>query len=42
MKKNEIDALIRLLDDTDKEVFAEIEKRLIEIGEEVIPELEVA
>ena len=42
MKKNEIDALIRLLDDTDKEVFVQIEKRLIEIGQEAIPFLENA
>ena len=42
MKNTEIDALIRLLDDTDKEVFTHIEKRLIEIGEEAIPVLESA
>jgi regulator of sirC expression with transglutaminase-like and TPR domain len=43
MKKNtELNALIRLLDDTDKEVFSEIEKRLVEIGKEAIPELEIA
>ncbi|MBK5285920.1 MAG: transglutaminase family protein [Bacteroidia bacterium] len=42
MKNNEIDALIRLLDDTDKEVFVHIEKRLIEIGQEAIPVLENA
>lgn len=42
MKNNEIDALIRLLDDTDKEVFVQIEKRLIEIGQEAIPFLENA
>lgn len=43
MRKNtELNALIRLLDDTDKEVFTEIEKRLIEIGKEAIPELEIA
>jgi regulator of sirC expression with transglutaminase-like and TPR domain len=42
MKKSEIDALIRLLDDTDKEIYNQIEKRLIEIGKEAIPELEVA
>src|SRR5438477_6199131 len=41
-KNNELNALIRLIDDTDKEVFTEIEKRLIEIGQEAIPELEVA
>lgn len=42
MKKNEIDALIRLLDDNDKEVFVQIENRLIEIGQEAIPFLENA
>jgi len=42
MKNNEIDALIKLLDDTDKEVFVHIEKRLIEIGQEAIPVLESA
>jgi regulator of sirC expression with transglutaminase-like and TPR domain len=42
MKKSEIDALIRLLDDNDKEIYQQIEQRLIEIGQEAIPELEVA
>ncbi len=38
----EINALIRLLDDNDKEIFQHIEDRLIHFGKEVIPILENA
>jgi regulator of sirC expression with transglutaminase-like and TPR domain len=36
----EIDALIRLLDDTDEEVYSHISERLITFGPSVIPKLE--
>jgi regulator of sirC expression with transglutaminase-like and TPR domain len=42
IKKGEINALIRLLDDTDEEVFSHIKDRLIMFGQEVIPVLESA
>jgi len=38
--KNQIEALIGLLDDTDDFVFQEVSKKLINLGEEIIPELE--
>jgi regulator of sirC expression with transglutaminase-like and TPR domain len=39
-KSGEINALIRLLDDTDEEVYSQISSRLIMYGPEVIPVLE--
>ncbi|REJ80368.1 MAG: hypothetical protein DWQ44_07510 [Bacteroidetes bacterium] len=42
MNKQEIDALIRLLDDNDSEVFDHIQLKLINYGKEVIPILENA
>jgi regulator of sirC expression with transglutaminase-like and TPR domain len=42
MDLNEINALIRLLDDTDQEVYAHIEGKLVSYGKEVIPFLENA
>jgi regulator of sirC expression with transglutaminase-like and TPR domain len=42
MDNKEIDALIRLLDDTDPEVSRHIEERLLSYGREVIPYLESA
>src|SRR6185436_17198824 len=42
MEKNEIDALIRLLDDNDTEIFEQIRSRLIDLGKDVIPMLENA
>lgn len=40
--KNEINALISLLDDPDEAVFRHIREKLLSLGEEVIPELESA
>ncbi|MET4082340.1 regulator of sirC expression with transglutaminase-like and TPR domain [Pedobacter sp. UYP30] len=40
--KNEIDALVRLLDDPDREVYQHIEKKLLSYGAEVIEFLENA
>ncbi len=40
MTKNEIKALISLLDDPDQEVAKHVEERLISLGEEAIPSLE--
>lgn len=42
MKKNEITALISLLDDPDEGIFSEVKAKLLEIGNHVIPELEAA
>ena len=42
MNKNEIDALISLLDDPDEIVYSSIKERLLSIGHEAIPELEAA
>ena len=42
MNKNELDALISLLDDSDPEIFSHIGDRLITLGKEVIPVLEDA
>jgi regulator of sirC expression with transglutaminase-like and TPR domain len=39
-KHKELEALIRLLDDPDKQVFDSVSNRLIELGEEVVPPLE--
>lgn len=41
-KRGEIDALIRLLDDDDPEVFENVSNRLVSYGSSVIPELEDA
>lgn len=40
MNKNEINALVSLLDDPDKEVFHHVREKLLAIGEPVIPVLE--
>ena len=42
LNRTEIDALIRLLDDTDTEIYSQIQDRLVNYGKEVIPILEVA
>src|SRR5436190_1968727 len=42
MNQKEIDNLIKLLDDTDAEVFEQIEARLVTYGKDVIPILESA
>lgn len=42
MDYNEITALIRLLDDSDSEIFTQIEQRLLHYGKPVIPFLEKA
>ncbi len=42
INRNEVDALIRLLDDTDAEIYNQIQDRLIHYGKEVIPILETA
>ena len=39
-KDKEIKALVSLLDDSDQEVFTEIERKLLSFGKEVIPLLE--
>ena len=38
--KSEIDALLRLLDDPDEQIYHQIEKRLLSYGAEVIEFLE--
>ncbi len=40
MNKNEIKALVSLLDDDDKEVLWEVEQKISSLGNEVIPVLE--
>ncbi|RYZ26232.1 MAG: hypothetical protein EOP49_43640 [Sphingobacteriales bacterium] len=40
MTKNEIKALVSLLDDPDQEVARHVEERLVQLGEEAIPSLE--
>jgi regulator of sirC expression with transglutaminase-like and TPR domain len=40
MNQQELNALIRLLDDTDEEVFQQIESRIVNYGKDVIPILE--
>lgn len=42
MNPKEIDSLIKLLDDTDKEVYTHIEEKLLSLGSHVIPFLETA
>ena len=42
MNAKEIDAMIRLLDDTDNEIFIHIETQLVSLGKAVIPVLENA
>ncbi|OFX18327.1 MAG: hypothetical protein A2033_00635 [Bacteroidetes bacterium GWA2_31_9] len=42
MDKKELKALISLLDDNDESVFEVVNKKLLELGNEVIPELEIA
>lgn len=42
MNRKEVDALIRLLDDSDKDIYSHIESRLIHYGKDVIPILENA
>ncbi|MBC8047037.1 MAG: hypothetical protein H7Y00_09600, partial [Fimbriimonadaceae bacterium] len=42
MKEEEIQALIALLDDTDKEVFAHVASKLLSLGPVVIDRLEDA
>jgi regulator of sirC expression with transglutaminase-like and TPR domain len=42
MKKNEISALIQLLEDPDKEVFSIVKDKLLDIGIDIIPDLENA
>ena len=40
MDKEELNALISLLDDPDKDVFLQVREKLLSIGEQVIPVLE--
>lgn len=40
MNKQELNALISLLDDPDKDVFIQVREKLLSIGEQVIPALE--
>ena len=40
MNQQELNALIRLLDDTDEEVFHQIESKIVNYGKDVIPILE--
>ena len=42
INRNEVDALIRLLDDTDAEIYNQIQDRLVHYGKDVIPLLETA
>ena len=42
MNYKELNALISLLEDPDKEIFDSVKSRLIELGIEVLPELESA
>jgi len=42
MEKNEIDALIHLLDDPDSEIYSHVKEKLVSIGKHVIPTLETA
>ena len=42
MSEREIDALIRLLDDGDAEVYQQVQSRILTLGKEVIPMLESA
>ena len=42
MNIKELNALIRLLEDPDKEVYASVRTRLVELGVEIVPNLEEA
>ncbi len=42
INENEINSLIRLLDDADAEIYAHVEEKLVSIGTDVIPKLEEA
>jgi hypothetical protein len=42
LNQNEIEALIKLIDDPDEKVFNHVRSRLLELGTEVIPQLENA
>jgi len=42
MKEPELKALISLLDDTDTEVYHQIEEKLVQLGSAVVPLLEDA
>ncbi len=42
MNKNELQAMIELLDDTDKEIYALVSKSIFEKGVDVVPDLEKA
>jgi len=41
MTQNEIDALIRLLDDPDNEIFKIVHKKLLVQGQKIVPQLEI-
>src|SRR4051812_37832064 len=40
MDKQELNALLSLLDDPDKDVFLQVREKLLSIGEKVVPALE--
>ena len=42
LNRTEVDALIRLLDDSDQEIYNHIQTRLVDYGKDVIPILENA
>ena len=42
LNRTEVDALIRLLDDSDLEIYQHIQTRLVDYGKDVIPLLENA
>lgn len=42
MTKNEIHNLISLLEDPDKAIYSEVRSRLLELGADIIPDLENA
>jgi regulator of sirC expression with transglutaminase-like and TPR domain len=42
MEKNELHALLKLLDDSDEEVVQIVENKLLESGDEILPDLEEA
>lgn len=42
MKRNELQAMIALLDDSDKEIYALVSKSIFEKGVDIVPELEKA
>ena len=41
LNRTEVDALIRLLDDSDQEIYNHIQTRLVDYGKDVIPILEM-